>query len=267
MKFSAIFALCIAVVVALPVSAQSRSKKKSRSSKAAVTAPAATDAVAASEEKEAKSGVRFIACSVGDGKLPSTLYYKDGKEYKSVRISTRRPSVRMKASGGSVDFWDKNPAEEEKEGKDEPKPALSIDVPSGSKMLGIIIPGKDLKKSKTMFLNEKDFPKKGVHIINLSPYTLKIALSEKGDYTDKKESLIGPYRGSGITDENSWKYKGEKDEEQMSFLLQYKKPDTNAYVNIKSSRFAVSSEQSQINIVVKDPEKNRVKLLSTQLAD
>lgn len=265
MKFSAILCLCAAVVAALPLSAQSRSSRtKARSSKPAVTI--STTAEAGEEvEKEAKTGVRFIMCPVGGAKLPSKLYYKDGKEYKSTRIGTRRPSPRMKASNGEVEFWDKDPAEAEAAKEKEPKPVLSIDVPAGSKMLGIIIPNKDVDKSKTLFLDEKEFPKKGIHIVNLSPYVLKMTLSSKGDFSDKKESHIGPYRGSGISSENSWNFKGDKSGEQVSFMLAYKKSDAKGYTNLKASRFMVTSGQSQINFVVKEPNSERPKLLSTQL--
>lgn len=270
MKFSAILCLCAAVVAALPLSAQSRSsRKKARSSKPAVTAPAiksSADAEDADEEKESKTGVRFIACSIGDAKLPSPLYYKADKGYKSVRIGTRRPTPRMKATGGVVELWDKDPAAAEEAKQDVPKPVLSIEAPSGSRQLGIIIPNKDVKKSKTIFLNERDFPRKGVHIVNLSPYTLKMALSAKGDFSDKKESLIGPYRGSGIGKENSWSFEGAKDGEQVSFMLTYKQSDAKGFVNLKASRFVVSSDDSQINFVVKDSGSPRPKLLSTQLS-
>lgn len=266
MKFSAILCLCAAVVAALPLSAQSRSsRKKARSSKPAVTI--STTAEAGEEaEKEAKTGVRFIMCPVGKAKLPSKLYYKDGKEYKSTRIGTRRPSPRMKASNGEVEFWDKDPAEAEEAKEKAPKPVLVVDgVPSGPKTLGIIIPNQDVKKSRTLFLDEKDFPKKGIHIVNLSPYVLKMTLSVKGDFSDKKESVIGPYTGKGITSENSWNFKGEKSDEQISFMLTYQKSGAKVFSNLKASRFMVTPGQSQINFVVKEPSSERPKLLSTQL--
>lgn len=224
--------------------------------------------------------MRFIECAIGDHKLPSPLYYQSGGAFKTVRISSRRPSPRIKAVGGVVNFWDKKPElaaddKDKKKGKkkedaeaDVPPPALSLEVPSGSKMLGILIPHKDLKKTKALYLNEKDFGKKGVHVVNLSPYTMKISLSEKGDFSDKKDSVIKPYDGRGITSENSWQFKGGKDGEQMSFILAYNKPHTKEFVNIKASRFVVSARQSQINFVVKGAaEGARPTLLSAQLTD
>lgn len=235
---------------------------------------------AAAEETVVKNGVRFVIVAPDGGALPSPLFCKQGKKYKEIKISSRTPSVRVKPENGVVNFYKEDPlaaaeADPKKAGKEVklPPPVLSVTVPgNANKMLCIVVPNKTApEKPQTFFLNEKDFPRKGVHIINFSPNKLVMTLSEKGDFTDKKDSTIGPFRReAGISPENSWTFKGEKDGDAMAFKLSFVPKDAKSPKDVKmlrASKFVVSSRQSQISIVVKDSNPNRetLKLMPIQL--
>ncbi len=234
------------------------------------------------EEAAPKTGVRFVICSPSGNRLPNPLYYHAGKNvYKSVSISGRVPSARVKPEAGKVIFYDQDPtppsAKEDKgskessaEPKEQPKPVLTVEVPAnvGSKSLCIVVPGDTPSKSKTLFLNEADFPKKGVHLINLSATPLQMSTSRKGDFSDKKVSKIAPYRASeGISKSNSWTFTEGKHGEQVAFQLTYQKKGETAPQSLRRSKFIVSERQSQISIVVKDPSRDGLKLLSIQFGD
>jgi len=242
---------------------------------------------AGAEETTPKTGVRFVICSPTGAKLPNPLYYSAGKNsagqnvYRSVFISGRTPSARIRPEGGKVVFYDQDPTPPtDKNGKPDktaapkelPKPVLTVGVPGnvGAKALCIVVPNDNPSKSKTLFINEADFPKKGVHIINLSPTTLQMATSKKGDFSDKKESKIGPYKaGEGVSRSNSWTFTGGDHGEQISFQLTYQKQKNGKpfQQNIRRSKFLVSENQSQINIVVRDPATDSLKLMSVQMGD
>lgn len=248
---------------------------------------AQTSSPAGAEETAPKTGVRFVICSPAGTKLPNPLYYSAGKNsagqsvYKSVFISGRTPSARIRPEGGKVVFYDEDPTPPtDKNGKpdktakpkDMPNSVLTVGVPgnAGAKSLCIVVPGSSPAKSKTLFINEADFPKKGVHIINLSPAPLQMATSKKGDFSDKKESKIGPYKaGEGVSRSNSWTFTDGDHGDQISFQLTYQKQKNGKPVqqNIRRSKFLVSKNQSQINIVVKDPATDTLKLMSVQMGD
>ena len=194
MKVFSILLFCAAVVALLPAQAQGR---RSRS--------AAPAAAAGAEEAAPKTGVRFVICSPAGVSMPSPLYVRSGKEFKTISIGSRTPSARVKPVGGVVEFWDQNPAPAMAEGDKKapkaaaeklPEPIFTVTVPAsaGSKSVCILSPNKDVKKTSTLFLNENDFPKKGMHVINLSSFPLQIITSESNDFKDKKESKIGVYR-------------------------------------------------------------------------
>lgn len=221
-----------------------------------------------------KTGVRFVICSPGGARLPSPLYYHAGKNvYKRVTISGRTPTQRIRPEGGKVLFYDQDPTPEQGQAapkKDEPKPVLTIEVPANaaSKTLCIVVPGETPSKSRTFFINEADFPKKGVHIINFSPIALQISISKKGDFSDKKVSKIGPFkRNEGISKNNSWAFTEGSHGEQVAFQLTYQKKSDAPPQNLRRSKFIVSDRQSQINMVVKDPSSDNLKLLSIQMTD
>lgn len=241
-------------------------------------AKTANDGFAASAEDDAaapKTGVRFVICSPDNAKLPSPLYYKSGKtSYKSVTIGSRMPSPRIRPEGGVINFYGEDPSAaaaaagaDKKEAK-LPDPVLSIPVDGQGKQLCIVVPNKDPKgKPQTFFAKESAFPKGGMHIINFSSYPLRMTLFSKPDGSDKKDSPIGVFhRDKGICDENTWTFKGEPGV-PVSFILSYKAKDAKEFRNFKSSKFVVSDKQSQINVVVKDPSRDALKLLSIQLAD
>ncbi len=241
-------------------------------------AAAASAGAAEAETAAAKTGVRFVIVAPDGGSLPSPLFCKQGKSYKEIKIGARTPSVRVKPEGGVVNFYkeDPTPATAGDKGADKdkvklPDPVLSISVPGGSsKMLCIVVPNKEGGKPQTFFLQEKDFPKKGVHIINFTSNKLVMSLSAKGDFSDKKDSVIGVFkRDTGISSENSWTFKGENDGDSMAFKLSYLPKDGKGEKDLKmlrASKFVVSSRQSQINIVVKTGgDREMLKLMPIQL--
>jgi hypothetical protein len=116
-------------------------------------------------------------------------------------------------------------------------------------------------------MNEKEFPKNGLHVINLSSFPLQIATSESGTFKDKKESKIGVYRREdGICKENSWSFKGEKGQ-HVNFVLSYADKATKSYKRLKASSFIVSDRQSVLNVVVKDQTRNVPKIMTIQLSE
>ena len=245
-------------------------------------------APAAAEEAAPKSGVRFVICAPNGGKLPSPLYYQSGKdEYKQARISGRIPTQRIKPIAGVISFYDQDPAPAAAEGADkkkgaaaaakkpEIKPVMTINVPAsaGSKSVCIVVPGETPAKAQTFFLNESDFPSKGVHLINLSPRPVTVSVSAKGDFTDAREKKVAPFRrDEGISDKNSWHFTGGSHGEQVAFRITHRQTkkvggkEVAQEVPLKMGKFLVSDRQSQINVVVKAGEDN-LKLMSIQVAN
>lgn len=237
---------------------------------------AAADDMAGDEAAAPKTGVRFVICSPDGATLPSPLFYKSGKTtFKSVSISSRTPSPRIRPEGGVVNFYGEDPtataaaadaAGAKKEVK-MPEPVLSIPVEGTGKQLCIVVPNKAGGAPQTFFVKESAFAKSGMHIINFSSFPLKMTVASKPDFSDKKESTIGVFhRDKGICDENTWTFKGEAGQ-AVSFILAYKSKDAKAFKNFKASKFVVSDAQSQINVVVKDPVRETLKLLSIQMSD
>ncbi|MBQ5664385.1 MAG: hypothetical protein IIV41_00785 [Akkermansia sp.] len=268
-SFYLLILACAAVVALMPAQAQGRRNRPGK------TAAPASSAVPAAP----KTGVRFVVCSPTGENMPSPLYVRNGKEFTAIQIGSRTTSPRVKPVGGVVEFWKENPmptagmADKKDKGAAAssklPDPFFTVTVPAniGSKSVCILSPSKDIEKTNTLFLNESDFPRKGVHIINLSSFPLQMTTSEKGDFSDKKESKIGVYRREdGISPSNSWSFKGEKGQ-QVGFILTYTEKGAKAPKRIKASSFTVSGQQAVINVVVKDPKLNRPRLMTIQLSD
>lgn len=236
-------------------------------------APAADADVPGEDANAPKTGVRFVICSPDGTRLPSPLFYKSGKTtYKSVSIGARTPSPRIRPEGGVINFYAEDPsaaiakANAEKKEVKLPDPVLSIPVSGSGKQLCIVVPSKS-GKPQTFFVKESAFPKGGLHIINFSSYPLRMSLFSKPDGSDKKDQTIGVFHSDkGICDENTWTYKGEAGV-PVSFILAFKPKDAKDFKNFKSSKFVVSDKQSQINIVVKDPARDTLKLMSIQLTE
>ncbi len=260
---------CAAVTALMPAQAQGRRNRPGK------TAAPASSAVPAAP----KTGVRFVVCSPSGENMPSPLYVRNGKEFTAIQIGSRTTSPRVKPVGGVVEFWKENPMPtagmSDKKDKGAaaaaklPDPFFKVTVPAniGSKSVCILSPSKDIEKTATLFLNESDFPRKGVHIINLSSFPLQMTISEKGDFSDKKESKIGVYRREdGISPNNSWSFKGEKGQ-QVGFILTYSEKGAKMPKRIKASSFTVSGQQAVINVVVKDTKLNRPRLMTIQLSD
>lgn len=234
------------------------------------------------EEAAPKTGIRFVVCSARNAKLPTPLYYQAGKEFKPVRIGGRTPSQRIKPINGVVNFWEQDPSggADDTKGKAKavselPPPALSVNIPAsvGSKGLCIVIPGDSPSKSQTFFMSESEFPNRGIHVVNFSPTELQMTISKKGDFTDKKVSSIKPFkRSEGITKNNSWSYPGGENGEIVAFKLTAANTAAKGGakaepVRIKTSKFIVSDRQSQITVIVKDPDRDAYRMLSVQVAD
>lgn len=243
---------------------------------AAPKAAAAAGEMPGDDAAAPKTGVRFVICSPDGATLPSPLFYKSGKTtFKRVSISSRTPSPRIRPEGGVVNFYGEDPsaaaaaaaAAGPKPTVKMPEPVLSIPVEGSGKQLCIVVPNKAGGKPQTFFVKESSFSKGGLHIINFSSFPLRMTIASKPDFSDKKDSLIGVFhRDKGICEENTWTFKGEPGS-TVSFILSYKSKDAKDFKNFKASKFVVSEQQSQINVVVKDPARETLKLLSIQMTD
>lgn len=219
-----------------------------------------------------KTGVRFVVLP-GPGKvLPSPVYVKQGKNfYRSVRLGSRTPSVRVTPTAGVVDFLESDPTanavgdDKSKKELPEVKTVMSVKLQqSFDKTLCILSPSENGNPTVRL-VNEADFPQKGVHIINLSTKPLLMETSLKGDFSDKKANLIKA--GSKITKENTWSFNDGADGQAVSFRLTTYAKEVKDRKTLRSSRFAVSAKQSQINVVVDNPRTGGVQFLSIQLTD
>lgn len=225
----------------------------------------------AKAEEAAKKGVRLMICSPSGETLPNPLYCKSGKKFIQVILAARTPSRPIPSQDGKILFWKSDPSSAVAGAKDDaelpPADYVLNGVPSGSKMVGFVIPTKDSKTLQGLFFKEKDFPKQGVHLINLSPYPIRMTTSTKGDFSDAKNAVLSPYRkDDGINQKNSWSVSGN-DGETLSFAVSYKANNMPDFKRFKVSSLVVSQRQSQITVVVKDPVHDSPKLLSFQIAD
>lgn len=283
MKYQTLSLALAALVAFTPAYAQS----SRRATRGGGAAPAA-----AAEVNEPKTGVRFVICAPTGGKLPSPLYYKAGTTkgvttYKKATISGRIPTQRIKPEAGVIRFYDQDPTppadattgnrRAPKAAPAElPKPVMEVSVPAsaGSKSLCIVIPGETPSKAKTFFLNEDDFPTKGVHLINLSPRPVSIYTSTTNDLSKAKENKIGPYKEKeGISSSNSWHFTSGKHGEQVSFRITTRQTtkgtdgkNKSTEVNVRMGKFPYSENQGQVNIIVKDGKGDRLKLMSIQMS-
>lgn len=273
-----------ALVAAAPVQAQSSARGKK-------------DAAA---QTESKTGVRFVICSAANIKVKSPLWYKvSDEEADTVSISSRTATPRIKPMGGKVVFYEDNPIPPETDGKDkdgkaekwkEPKVVFTVDTKgAASKAFCIVMPETETKV-ETIMLSESDFPKKGVHLINLSKKNVKISTSAKGDFSDAKVTLLKGGNTKSVNDSNKWSMVGANHGDQLAFHITYegvkeqrargtggktlkdangkiRKEKVRTEITLRRSKFVVSERQSLISILVDDPARDGVKLLSIQLAD
>ncbi len=283
MKYTTFSLMMAALVVCAPVYAQS----SSRGSKARQEQ---------SEDQEAKTGVRFVICSAQNIKVKSPLWYKvSDEEAKTVTISSRTATPRIKPKGGKVVFYESDPIppkteDGKKDGKKgdkaekwkEPKVVFSVDTKGAAPKSFCIVMPETETKVETIMLSESEFPKKGVHLINLSKKDIKILTSnsEKGDFSGAKPTLL---KGGtkGVTGSNKWSFAGANHGDQIAFKITYvgvkeqRTKENGKYVKkkvktdipVRSSKFIVSDRQSFISIIVDDPKRNGVQLLSIQLAE
>ncbi|MBQ9095251.1 MAG: hypothetical protein IJY53_02815 [Akkermansia sp.] len=284
MKYTAFTLMLAALVAAAPVQAQSSARGKKD----------------ASAQTEAKTGVRFVICSAANIKVKSPLWYKvSDEEADTVSISSRTATPRIKPIGGKVVFYEDNPIPPETDGKDkdgkaekwkEPKVVFTVDTKgAASKAFCIVMPETETKV-ETIMLSESDFPKKGVHLINLSKKNVKISTSAKGDFSDAKVTLLKGGNTKSVNDSNKWSLVGANHGDQLAFQITYegvkeqrargtggktlkdangkiRKEKVRTEITLRRSKFVVSERQSLISILVDDPARDGVKLLSIQLAD
>ncbi|MBR3944495.1 MAG: hypothetical protein IKK15_05310 [Akkermansia sp.] len=284
MKYTAFTLMLAALVAAAPVQAQSSARGKK-------------DAAA---QTESKTGVRFVICSAANIKVKSPLWYKvSDEEADTVSISSRTATPRIKPMGGKVVFYEDNPIPPETDGKDkdgkaekwkEPKVVFTVDTKgAASKAFCIVMPETETKV-ETIMLSESDFPKKGVHLINLSKKNVKISTSAKGDFSDAKVTLLKGGNTKSVNDSNKWSMVGANHGDQLAFHITYegvkeqrargtggktlkdangkiRKEKVRTEITLRRSKFVVSERQSLISILVDDPARDGVKLLSIQLAD
>ena len=284
MKYTAFTLMLAALVAAAPVQAQSSARGKK-------------DAAA---QTESKTGVRFVICSAANIKVKSPLWYKvSDEEADTVSISSRTATPRIKPMGGKVVFYEDNPIPPETDGKDkdgkaekwkEPKVVFTVDTKgAASKAFCIVMPESETKV-ETIMLSESDFPKKGVHLINLSKKNVKISTSAKGDFSDAKVTLLKGGNTKSVNDSNKWSLVGANHGDQLAFQITYegvkeqrakgtggktlkdangkiRKEKVRTEITLRRSKFVVSERQSLISILVDDPARDGVKLLSIQLAD
>lgn len=259
----------VAAVAAQPVQAQDKGSKADKAEAKADKAEAAA----------AKKGVRLVVCSASGESLPHTLYVQQGKKFAAVSLGARTLSKPIAQVGGEIKFWKEDPTSalagklKDKDAEADiaellpPADYTLSGVPSSSKMVGIVIPAKEGGKLQGLFFKESDFPQSGVHLINLSPYPVQMTTSEKGDYSDSKVKALSPFRkDDGICDKNSFSVKGE-DGQQVAFAIAYKAQGMKTFKRFKMSTLAVSSRQSQVTVLLKDPTRDQPKMLSFQMMD
>lgn len=252
MKFLS-FLLCVAAMMLMPLQGQTK--------RAASTG-------------EPASGVRFVVCSPAGIEFPSRLYVRNGQEFSPINIGSRTPSHRVVPVGGKVDFWKQNPNPDAgKKGKKGPavkipKADFSVSVPgnSGEKHICILTPKEDISQTSSIFLLESNFPRKGMHVVNLSTSQIEILTSTDISFKEpKKYKPLEIYRNSkGLTKDNWWSFTG-KAGQQISFMLKYKARDSKTAKQLKASAFVIADKQSIINLVVDDPKTKRPKLITIQV--
>ncbi len=286
MKYQTLSLALAALLALTPAYAQS----SRRTARGGGASPAA-----AAEVEAPKTGVRFVICAPTGGKLPNPLYYKAGTSkgvttYKKATISGRIPTQRIKPEGGVIKFYDQDPtpSAEETSGTRRPakpaatalpEPVMVVQVPAsaGSKSLCIVMPGETPAKSMTFFLNEEEFPTKGVHIINLSRRPVSIYTSTKNDLANAKAEKVGPYSKDKATigNHNSWHFTSGKHGDQVAFRITTgqvkvdKKTGkkTSQEVNVRMGKFTYSERQGQVNVLVNDGKSDRLKLMSIQMSE
>lgn len=247
------------------------------------------------EAAEAKSGVRFVICSAENARVKSPLWYKVSKDKAAtVTISARTATPRVKPMNNAVTFYESNPIppEDKEEAKkwEEPKVVFTVNTQDAPSKAFCIVKPLEGGKVETILLDEKEFPKNGVHLINLSKKKVKIATSEKGDFSDEKVKVLKGGILDSVTNDNKWSLSGVEHGAQLAFSISYEgvkkerkkdkkgktvkddkgKPvmhEVKAEVLLRRSKFAVSGNQSQISVIVDEPAANGVKMLSIQLAE
>lgn len=274
MKNVAFIVMALSAFAAMPMVAQSSSGAKQ-------------NAGGTEEQAEIRNGVRFVVCSAGGGSVPSPLYAEVKRgEYRQVRIGSRVPSMRLRRDAKQqICFYDQDPsAGKEEEGKggirsagkkeEVIEPVMVVQVPTmmAARVLCILVPNKETPTNPTaFFISEENLPSRGMHLVNMSKYKVRMKVSQKGDFSDSKPREIKPLpeKSRSIGKEFMWSFTERTGDQGMAFALEYqpsaKEPET--WKLVRSSRFIYSDRQAQITVLVNDPKGTGVKMLSIQMTD
>lgn len=221
-----------------------------------------------------RTGTRFVNSTGSASSLPGTLFAKSGKAYTRVRIGSRTPSIRLRPEGDTISFWKEDPSGLPKTEK-LPEPYLTVKVPSSGRNVCILtLDAKstaDKALARTTILKENEFPKSGMHVINMSPYPVSITAARKNDFSDKKDfRLAALAAGETYSTRNVWSFAGENGE-KINCVLEYARPTDNGtkLQRIRATAAVVSNRQSQVSLILRKPgsKTHEVTLETIQLAD
>ncbi len=235
----------------------------------ALVAQSTTSGQNQQENKKNVNGLGFVVSSSGGARLKDNkLYYRDNKGFKSVHISGRMVSERIPARSGQVELWSSDPTPATPDAKPAPPDMIaSIPAGAGSRPICIVQLYKDKDSDATrmnsIVIGSNVIPSEGQHIINLSGYPLTIAIAKQPNFSDRKDSKIAANRHQGrkIDSDNIWSLKGAHGDVR-SFMLMATLERNKAPVRVRSSRFAISTKQAQVTLVLKNPDRPGVKLES-----
>ncbi len=239
-----------------------------------------SDDADAKEEKsiESSTGASFVACSSGGASIPSTLYVRAGKsDFVEFKLPPRSASIRLAfPSDGVYNFWLSDPtgsvSSDEKGRRAKvaiPEPDIQIAVPEG--LTGRVIcllqaregEGGKLQIVPTCIPDDA-IPKTGQTVLNLSPYNLVVATATKGDFSDKQQIKIAPCANmKSIDSSNICVVPGEQGQ-RIHYMVSATLPDYEGLSRIKSSTMVISKTQMQLNVVVKELDKNNVTVETVQ---
>lgn len=261
------FAIALSCLCAFSFTSLAQSSRTSSSSSSGSSSAAADE-----EEKEPNTGVVLVAFTSGGARIPSTLYYQNTKkEFVKFSVPQNRPSKRLAfPRDGAFKFWVTDPTgadfdSDEKKSKSNakvtiPEPYMTVAVPSGSsgKMICLLQAqedGKDKLKTTGTYIPDSALPSVGQVIVNLSPYSLVLATSSKGDFSDKKQAKIAACSNlKNIESSNIYPFPGTSGT-RVNYVLQAQLPGFDGLTRVRASTLNISKTQTQLVLVLKDTKK------------
>lgn len=222
------------------------------------------------ELAESNTGVSFVSCASGGASIPSTLYVSDGKGgYNKLAVPSRRASLRIPFSNDGVyRFWTSNPAggtlstdkPAQRNRNANVMPDITLTLPSGlSGRMVCFLQARQGEGGALQVMGtcvpDQSFPKIGQTLLNLSPYTLVVTLASKPDFSDQQQIKIAPCANvREIESGNIYPFPGEAGA-RWNFILNAQLPGYEGLSRIRSSLILISKTQSQVMVVLKDPDK------------